>query len=86
MPRTAGVHQAPDRAAAGLPDPAPQPVPDRRSTTAQLDVRDVTWINANGGEMQQPDWDSASIKCFGMLLDGRARKTGCPGTARTRPC
>jgi isoamylase len=32
-----------------------------------LDVKDVTWINANG---------NASMKCFGMLLDGRAQKTG----------
>lgn len=42
----------------------------------QLDVRDVTWINANGGEMQQEHWDDGNVKCFGMLLDGRAQKTG----------
>ena len=41
----------------------------------QLDVRDVTWINANGGEMQESHWQDASMKCFGMLLDGRARNT-----------
>jgi glycogen operon protein len=41
-----------------------------------LDVRDVTWINANGGEMQQKHWEDNAIKCFGMLLDGRAQKTG----------
>ena len=42
----------------------------------QLDVRDVTWINANGGEVQDSQWKDASMKCFGMLLDGRAPKTG----------
>ncbi len=43
---------------------------------AALDVKDVTWINANGGEMQDANWKDASMKCFGMLLDGRAQKTG----------
>ena len=42
----------------------------------ELDVRDVTWINANGGEMQQEHWNDTNMKCFGMLLDGRAQKTG----------
>ncbi|UZE48681.1 glycogen debranching protein GlgX [Rhodopseudomonas sp. P2A-2r] len=41
-----------------------------------LDVRDVTWINANGSEMQDSNWQDTNIKCFGMLLDGRAQKTG----------
>jgi len=44
----------------------------------ELDVRDVTWINANGGEMSEQDWKTAWIKCFGMLLDGRTRKTAIP--------
>src|SRR5260370_11932390 len=51
-----------------------------RFLTGQLDetlgVRDVTWINANGGEMQDANWKDASMKCFGMLPDGRAQKTG----------
>ncbi|UGV27717.1 glycogen debranching enzyme GlgX [Rhodopseudomonas boonkerdii] len=41
-----------------------------------LDVCDVTWINANGGPMQQEHWEDGNVKCFGMLLDGRAQKTG----------
>ncbi len=41
-----------------------------------LDVRDVTWINANGGPMQEEHWKDGNVKCFGMLLDGRAQKTG----------
>jgi isoamylase len=44
----------------------------------ELDVRDVTWVNAGGGEMSQADWDSGWIKCFGILLDGRTRKTAIP--------
>jgi isoamylase len=42
----------------------------------ELGVKDVTWINANGGEMQDEDWGDASLKCFGMLLDGRAQMSG----------
>ena len=42
----------------------------------ELGVKDVTWINANGTEMQSGDWDDGSMKCFGMLMDGRAQTTG----------
>jgi glycogen operon protein len=42
----------------------------------ELGVRDVTWINANGGEMQPGDWEDANAKCFGMVMDGRAQVTG----------
>jgi glycogen operon protein len=42
----------------------------------ELEVKDVEWINATGEPMTQENWDDAHIKCFGMLLDGRARETG----------
>ena len=42
----------------------------------KLDIRDLVWINANGHEMQQAHWDDGSTKIIGMLIDGRARKTG----------
>jgi isoamylase len=42
----------------------------------EFGVRDLTWINANGGEMQEAHWNDASTKCLGMLIDGRAQKTG----------
>ena len=42
----------------------------------ELGVRDATWINASGDEMQGMDWDDPAMKCFGMLLDGRAQATG----------
>jgi glycogen operon protein len=41
-----------------------------------LDVCDVVWINANGGPMQDEHWTDTTMKCFGMMLDGRAQKTG----------
>ena len=42
----------------------------------ELGVKDVTWINANGSEMQEAHWKDAGMKCFGMLIDGRAQVTG----------
>jgi glycogen operon protein len=42
----------------------------------ELDVRDLMWINANGGEMQPEHWEDANTKCLGMLIDGRTQKTG----------
>jgi isoamylase len=41
----------------------------------ELDVKDVTWINASGIEMKPEDWTDTT-QCFGMLLDGRAQPTG----------
>jgi glycogen operon protein len=42
----------------------------------ELGVKDVTWINADGAEMQDSNWGDAGMRCFGMLLDGRAPTTG----------
>jgi len=42
----------------------------------ELGVKDVTWINANGTELVDDHWDDVLMKCFGMLLDGRAQTTG----------
>jgi isoamylase len=41
-----------------------------------LRVKEITWINASGVEMQQDDWGDRNMRCFGMLLDGRAPRTG----------
>ncbi len=41
-----------------------------------LGVKDLTWINANGQEMQQEHWRDHDMRCFGMLMDGRAQRTG----------
>lgn len=42
----------------------------------ELQVKDLTWINADGSEMQNEQWGDANMRCFGMLLDGRAPTTG----------
>jgi glycogen operon protein len=42
----------------------------------ELEVRDVTWIDASGAPMDDEKWGDGNIRCFGMLLDGRAPETG----------
>jgi isoamylase len=42
----------------------------------ELCVRDVTWINANGMQMSDEHWRDPAMRCFGMLLDGRAQASG----------
>jgi glycogen operon protein len=41
-----------------------------------LEVKDVAWINATGEEMREEHWKDPNVRCFGMLLDGRAQPTG----------
>ena len=41
-----------------------------------LGVKDVTWVNTSGAEMRAEDWQDPNLKCFGMLMDGRAQETG----------
>ena len=45
---------------------------------SQLDIRDVVWVNPNGNEMTSADRERGWLKCFGAVLDGRARKTAIP--------
>jgi isoamylase len=42
----------------------------------ELGVKDLTWVNANGDEMQPEHWADSRMRCFGMLIDGRAQPTG----------
>ncbi len=42
----------------------------------ELGVKDVTWINANGREMEDQHWGDSYMRCFGMLLDGRSPVSG----------
>ena len=39
-----------------------------------LDVKDVTWIDSDGSELQADGWGNKH--CFGMRVDGRAQPTG----------
>lgn len=41
-----------------------------------LNLRDLIWIDADGTEMQQDDWENENARCFGMLIDGRSRTSG----------
>jgi glycogen operon protein len=42
----------------------------------ELGVKDVTWIEPGGGEMEERHWKDPENRTFGMLLDGRAQTTG----------
>jgi glycogen operon protein len=42
----------------------------------ELEIRDVTWINATGAQMSSEEWADENMRCFGMLIDGRAQATG----------
>lgn len=42
----------------------------------ELDVKDVTWLSPDGNEMGIAQWEDGNARCFGMLLDGRAQRTG----------
>jgi isoamylase len=42
---------------------------------AELDIRDISWINPAGSEMKETDWNNGWAMCFGMIFDGRCRKT-----------
>jgi glycogen operon protein len=42
----------------------------------KLGVKDVTWIGTNGLEMSELEWNDEGTRCFGMLIDGRARPSG----------
>lgn len=44
-------------------------------TNPLLSVKDVTWVHPSGEEMTQENWDNSEIRCFGMLIDGRAQPT-----------
>ena len=43
---------------------------------SELDIKDLTWIHTSGNEMAAGDWGDENMRCFGMLIDGRARPTG----------
>jgi isoamylase len=40
----------------------------------ELDIKELTWVAAGGGEMGTDDWNTA--RCFGLMLDGRAQPSG----------
>lgn len=42
----------------------------------RIGLKEITWLNPAGVEMQVEHWDDESALCFGMLLDGRAQTSG----------
>jgi isoamylase len=42
----------------------------------ELGVKDLTWVNASGSEMEGSDWEDGNMRCLGMLMDGRSQVTG----------
>jgi isoamylase len=42
----------------------------------RIGIKEITWINATGAEMQDEQWTDEMMLCFGMMLDGRAQPTG----------
>lgn len=39
-------------------------------------VADVRWIDAGGNDLTEEQWGDTAMRCFGLVLDGRARATG----------
>ncbi len=35
-----------------------------------LDIKDIVWLDPEGKEMDDADWDSGFVRCVGMLLSG----------------
>jgi glycogen operon protein len=42
----------------------------------RVNLKEITWVNASGNEMEDEQWADDGMLCFGMLLDGRAQTTG----------
>jgi isoamylase len=42
----------------------------------ELGVKDSTWLSPAGEEMTADQWQDPAAKCLGLLLDGRAPRTG----------
>ncbi|MEP7246988.1 MAG: glycogen debranching protein GlgX [Gammaproteobacteria bacterium] len=43
---------------------------------AELEVTDVRWLTPAGVDMGDEQWQDASMRCFGLVLDGRAPTSG----------
>ncbi|KAF0142465.1 MAG: glycogen operon protein GlgX [Rhodospirillaceae bacterium] len=44
-----------------------------------LGLKDVTWLNANGCEMQPQEWEAPRVRCFGFHLSGATDDIGPDG-------
>jgi glycogen operon protein len=41
-----------------------------------LQVQDVRWLSNSGDELTPEQWDDPGMRCFGILIDGRAQASG----------
>ena len=39
-------------------------------------VKDLTWLNPSGAEMQEADWSDAGARSVGLVLEGKAQHSG----------
>jgi glycogen operon protein len=42
----------------------------------ELDVTDTRWLSPDGTDLTQEQWDDAQMRCFGLVIDGRAQESG----------
>ena len=64
-----------DHAAAPAAGTATRTFSDRRIQRG-LQVTDAKWLCPSGDELTQEQWDDPSMRCFGLVIDGRAQATG----------
>jgi glycogen operon protein len=43
---------------------------------AELDVTDTRWLSPTGADLSQEQWDDTAMRCFGLVIDGRAQASG----------
>jgi glycogen operon protein len=43
---------------------------------AALEVTDTRWLSPTGADLSQEQWDDAAMRCFGLVIDGRAQASG----------
>ncbi len=41
-----------------------------------LDVTDARWLAPDGTDLSQEQWDDPSMRCFGLVIDGRVQASG----------
>jgi isoamylase len=43
---------------------------------SELDVTDTRWLSPTGADLSQEQWDDTAMRCFGLVIDGRAQASG----------
>jgi glycogen operon protein len=53
----------------GKPKP-PHAIPGTLASSHDPALKDITWLNPRGGEMNAHDWSDTLLRCFGYHMDG----------------